>query len=214
MTSIYEQLAQDPNIRQPEDYISFFALRTHGLLNGKPVTEMVYVHSKLMIVDDDVAIIGSANINDRSLLGNRDSEIAVVVRDECKIESVLDGNRVSVSEFAFRLRMNLFKEFLNYGDEEVLMDPLSDRFTSYWMKTAQNNTALYRHLFRCYPDDEIARIDEIEEFENKAKISEYFSLKDGFQGTLVEFPLKFLRDECLKISIFNKEFILPEENFV
>jgi phospholipase D1/2 len=30
-----------------------------------------------MIVDDDKVILGSANINDRSMLGNRDSEIAV-----------------------------------------------------------------------------------------------------------------------------------------
>lgn len=30
-----------------------------------------------MIIDDRKVIIGSANINDRSLLGNRDSEIAV-----------------------------------------------------------------------------------------------------------------------------------------
>ena len=30
-----------------------------------------------MIVDDRVVIVGSANINDRSMNGNRDSEIAV-----------------------------------------------------------------------------------------------------------------------------------------
>lgn len=35
----------------------------------------VYVHSKIMIVDDCTTIIGSANINDRSLLGSRDSEV-------------------------------------------------------------------------------------------------------------------------------------------
>lgn len=35
----------------------------------------VYVHSKLMIIDDRAAIIGSSNINDRSLLGSRDSEV-------------------------------------------------------------------------------------------------------------------------------------------
>ncbi len=34
-----------------------------------------------MIVDDRVVIIGSANINDRSLMGDRDSEIAIVTRD-------------------------------------------------------------------------------------------------------------------------------------
>ena len=32
-----------------------------------------------MIVDDKRCIIGSANINDRSLLGERDSELAIVV---------------------------------------------------------------------------------------------------------------------------------------
>jgi len=38
---------------------------------------MVYVHSKGMIVDDEYVIIGSANINQRSLAGSRDTEIAV-----------------------------------------------------------------------------------------------------------------------------------------
>ncbi len=49
---------------------------------GEWVTEQVYVHAKMMIVDDRVAIIGSANINDRSMHGYRDSEIAVLLRDE------------------------------------------------------------------------------------------------------------------------------------
>lgn len=35
----------------------------------------MYVHSKIMIVDDRAALVGSANINDRSLLGSRDSEV-------------------------------------------------------------------------------------------------------------------------------------------
>ena len=37
----------------------------------------IYVHSKLMIVDDDYIVIGSANINQRSMAGERDSEICV-----------------------------------------------------------------------------------------------------------------------------------------
>jgi phospholipase D1/2 len=37
----------------------------------------IYLHSKMMIVDDVYAIIGSANINDRSLCGTRDTEMAV-----------------------------------------------------------------------------------------------------------------------------------------
>ncbi|CAF4324299.1 unnamed protein product, partial [Adineta steineri] len=57
---------------QPNDYISFFGLRQYGILMGVLVTETIFVHSKLMIVDDRMAICGSANINDRSLLGERD----------------------------------------------------------------------------------------------------------------------------------------------
>lgn len=43
---------------------------------------MVYVHSKLLIVDDEVAIVGSANINMRSMAGTRDTEIAASIFQE------------------------------------------------------------------------------------------------------------------------------------
>ncbi|KAK3012479.1 hypothetical protein RJ639_007930, partial [Escallonia herrerae] len=38
----------------------------------------VYGHSKVMVVDECTTLIGSANINDRSLLGSRDSEISQI----------------------------------------------------------------------------------------------------------------------------------------
>lgn len=37
----------------------------------------IYVHSKMMIADDTYIIVGSANINQRSMAGTRDTEIAV-----------------------------------------------------------------------------------------------------------------------------------------
>lgn len=39
-------------MEDPRDYIGFYGLRKHDMLNGIPVTELIYVHSKLMIVDD------------------------------------------------------------------------------------------------------------------------------------------------------------------
>lgn len=48
-------------------------------MDSKPVTEIIYIHSKMMIIDDTIALIGSANINDRSLKGTRDTELAVVI---------------------------------------------------------------------------------------------------------------------------------------
>ena len=41
----------------------------------------VYIHGKVCIVDDRLAIIGSANINERSQRGERDSELAAVITD-------------------------------------------------------------------------------------------------------------------------------------
>jgi phospholipase D1/2 len=66
----------------PDDFLVFLSLRTHGIIDGikkQPVTEIVYLHSKLMIIDDKRVIIGSANINDRSMRGSRDSELCFLV---------------------------------------------------------------------------------------------------------------------------------------
>lgn len=38
---------------------------------------MIYVHAKGMVVDDEYVIIGSANINQRSMAGTKDTEIAM-----------------------------------------------------------------------------------------------------------------------------------------
>ncbi|KAG2382828.1 hypothetical protein C9374_004795 [Naegleria lovaniensis] len=78
----------------------------------RAVTELVYVHSKLLIVDDRHCIIGSANINDRSMLGNRDSEIAVVVSDKTFVASRMNGRPYKAGKFAFTLRVRLWKEHL------------------------------------------------------------------------------------------------------
>jgi len=78
-------------IQDPSEYIKFYGLRTHGQFKskdgnlGKPCTEIVYVHSKLIIIDDLKVLMGSANINDRSLIGDRDSEIAMVIEDGLEI---------------------------------------------------------------------------------------------------------------------------------
>lgn len=80
--SLLQELKSESMIQQ---YLFIFSLRTNGWIEEKPVTEIIYIHSKLMIVDDKIALIGSANINDRSLKGVRDTELAVVIEDEEKI---------------------------------------------------------------------------------------------------------------------------------
>lgn len=46
-TSILETLARDPNISDPSEYIGFFSLRQHDKLGDLPISELVYIHSKV-----------------------------------------------------------------------------------------------------------------------------------------------------------------------
>ena len=57
-------------------FFFFFLLLLQGLAQ-KFRRFMIYVHAKGMIVDDEYVLIGSANINQRSLDGSRDTEIAM-----------------------------------------------------------------------------------------------------------------------------------------
>ncbi|KAM3308489.1 hypothetical protein P3S67_010233 [Capsicum chacoense] len=85
------------NTYEPQGYLIFLCLGNCEVLKNrittvakslKPSTPqeltqksqrfMIYVHSKGMIVDDEYVILGSTNINQRSLEGTRDTEIAMV----------------------------------------------------------------------------------------------------------------------------------------
>ncbi|KAG2183771.1 hypothetical protein INT43_006782 [Umbelopsis isabellina] len=76
------------------------------------VTSMVYIHSKLLIADDRIVVCGSANLNDRSQLGNRDSEIAMVIEDTDMVDSKMNGKEYKAGRFAYTLRTHLFKEHI------------------------------------------------------------------------------------------------------
>ncbi|KAG8374830.1 hypothetical protein BUALT_Bualt10G0036300 [Buddleja alternifolia] len=95
--TIYKALREEglDNEYEPQDFLNFFCLgnreaedasstdkksssgSTPQALARKNRRFMIYVHSKGMIVDDEYVIIGSANINQRSLEGIRDTEIAM-----------------------------------------------------------------------------------------------------------------------------------------
>ncbi|KAI8047669.1 uncharacterized protein B0P05DRAFT_565544 [Gilbertella persicaria] len=103
----------DAGVLNTHEYINFYGLRNWGKLNGQYVTEQVYIHAKTMIVDDKTVIMGSANINERSMLGTRDSEIAACIQDEKNlVETLFDNVPVKVSRFAHTLRMRLMCEHI------------------------------------------------------------------------------------------------------
>lgn len=62
-----------------------------------------------MIVDDRRIICGSANLNDRSQVGDHDSEIAILIEDSEMIESVMDGKKYMASKLATSWRRTLMR---------------------------------------------------------------------------------------------------------
>jgi phospholipase D1/2 len=118
--SIFQRLRNEGI--DPTDYVSFYSLRSWGEIGPSKafVTEQLYIHAKVIIVDDRIALIGSANINERSQLGTRDSETAAVVRDTDMIWSTMGGEPYLVGRFAHTLRMRLMREHLGVDVDGIM----------------------------------------------------------------------------------------------
>jgi phospholipase D1/2 len=147
-------------------YLTLLNLRTWQTLAGRVVTEQIYIHSKLLIADDRVAILGSANINDRSLQGGRDSELAVIVRDSAPVTVKLDGvHDAVVGKSVHELRVALWKKHFGLGlgrGSEVkpavglakyLGQPASEQAWRAIQAQAQENSRQYNRSFDFIPQD-------------------------------------------------------------
>lgn len=146
------------------------------------VQEELYIHAKLLIVDDRIVICGSSNLNDRSQLGKHDSELSIVMEDTRVLESTMNGRPYQAGYHAASLRRHLWREHLGIieaqeldgtkdpnaqpptmamnqeysGEEwEAVADPLNDALWNLWCSQATTNTQVYRYLFRADPDDNI-----------------------------------------------------------
>ncbi|KAK2859867.1 hypothetical protein Q5P01_004487 [Channa striata] len=201
------------------NYISIAGLRTHTELEGKLVTELIYVHSKMLIADDNTVIIGSANINDRSMLGKRDSEVAVIVEDTEKVSSVMDEQPYQAGRFALELRLECFKIILGaYTDASInVSDPISDQFyKEVWMATCARNATIYQKVFRCLPSSDVRNLLELEGYVSKLGLEKEDPARareelKKIRGFLVQFPLQFLCEQNLLPPIGSKEAMVPME---
>ncbi|KAM6971184.1 phospholipase D1 isoform 1-T2 [Tautogolabrus adspersus] len=216
--SIISQLEREMG-NQWMNYISIAGLRTHAELEGKLVTELIYVHSKMLIADDNTVIIGSANINDRSMLGKRDSEVAVIVEDSETVTAVMDGQEYQAGKYALQLRLECFKTILGaHTDPSIdVSDPVSDHFyKEVWMATCARNATTYQKVFRSLPSSDVRNIFELEGFlakqgldkEDPDKAQEELKKIRGF---VVQFPLQFLCEQNLLPPIGSKEAMVPME---
>ena len=95
-------------------------------------SEPIWVHSKLMIIDDVYAAIGSANLNRRGM--EHDSELGIAV-----------VNQASCSQsFAQDLRRRLWAEHLGLDETDTLLDdPVAS--VEEWVRQADSGDKRVRH---------------------------------------------------------------------
>ena len=140
-----------------------------------------------MIVDEKRALIGSANINDRSLLGERDTELAIVTEDTTLVSGIVNGEKQFLPKFSYSLRKHLFMNSFDMLEEEVedIMNP------DMWKKIEEQcnkNNDIYRQVFGCWPDNKILVDEDIDKLKGESDISLYDSLKDQIKGYAVSYP--------------------------
>ncbi len=162
----------------PSDYLSFYCLgkrelhpnhepgnaqpgvkRTASWTKGKKQINtnkyrrfMIYVHSKLLVADDEVVILGSANINDRSMCGVKDSEIGVLLQTEDENGNVRDEEAAAQTQI-YGFRQSLWAEHCgahesdrkrNFKyDASVLSRPESPECIAYMRELGRHNWDAY-----------------------------------------------------------------------
>lgn len=156
------------------------------------IQEELYPHDKVLIVDDQIVVCGSSNLNDRSQLGYHDSELSIVMEDRNTVDTKMAGKPWKAGHHATTLRRMLWREHLgllppqpldaskdpnaqppddcpnNVHDDdewdEFVSDPLNDKVWDMWTSRATTNTETFRELFHADPDDTILSFDDYEEF--------------------------------------------------
>jgi len=158
MEAMYKRIQKELTInssrRSPTDYLTFYfparrephadtsnlgtAPNENIALAVKHKRHMIYVHSKMFIVDDDYILIGSANINERSMNGMRDTEIAVHTWDP---NNMTRGHRYANGQIS-HFRKNLWIEHLG-GYDKIFDAPGSLACSKQILKHAQANLKTY-----------------------------------------------------------------------
>ena len=131
----FEDVARNDGSPRVADSVAHHAFEGQGSLFDEPwsgteeserlayVTEQLYIHCKMLIVDDRKVIIGSANLNDRSMNGDHDSEIALVIEDTDLVETTMNGEPHMATRFAATFRRRLWREHLGLSEPQHCPDP-------------------------------------------------------------------------------------------
>ena len=201
--SIYQRLSR-AGIQNIEEYFIVLSLYTydHIISTNKIIASPIYIHSKFMIVDDTFVFIGSSNINDRSLMGDRDSEIGAIIVDSHKTTILMNSKPTEVTVSGHELRKKLWNEHLG---QTIISDDLEDPIISleqFILPIASHNTLLYEQNFLSFPSNRFRKFED--------KLMHLYPLFHGnkhdlslIKGHFIKFPLYFGELEKQTLSIGN-----------
>ncbi|KAH9623097.1 hypothetical protein KSS87_002528 [Heliosperma pusillum] len=176
MQSMYDVIAHELTSMQltdlnPQDYLNFYCLGNREELPQKEMDQsnandkisdaykfrrfMIYVHAKGMIVDDEYILMGSANINQRSLAGTKDTEIAMgayqphhtMVTKKRRPRGQVYGYRTSLWAEHLGMLDGIFDEPESLECVHKVNEIAKDNWKRF---TAENFTTLQGHLLK-YP---------------------------------------------------------------
>ncbi|XP_030477028.1 phospholipase D alpha 4 [Syzygium oleosum] len=163
---IGEAIRESGEPGHPRDYLNFFCLANREEeVKGEwtpqsppqPATQywnaqkhrrfMVYVHSKLMIVDDTYILIGSANVNQRSMDGQRDTEIAI------GCYQMKDGENQMARGEIHAYRMSLWYEHTRQA-EEMFQEPQT-------LKCVERMRFIGEEMWEIYSSEEVVDMEGV-----------------------------------------------------
>jgi len=108
-------------------------------------------------------------------------------------------------------------------EDRLVLDPICDEFyLDIWKHAAQSNTLIYRHLFKCVPDDNVYSFDDHRMFIPDGRVVPIGHIADPknitgnevqdrlkrVQGHLVMFPKDYLKNENM-VGSYIKETVTP-----
>ncbi|GKC47891.1 phospholipase D zeta 1-like protein isoform X1 [Tanacetum coccineum] len=136
------------------DYVSFYGLRAYGRLcdDGLVASSPVYIKLYLLSYfkfQDFSSFTVFVSISQVSLLGLRDSEIGVLIKDKEFVASSIGGNPWKAGKFALSLRLSLWSEHIGLHSNEInnIADLVIDStYKDIWMATARLRLNLH-HVF-------------------------------------------------------------------
>ncbi|KAI0028033.1 phospholipase D/nuclease [Vararia minispora EC-137] len=201
------------------------------------VSELSYIHTKLMIVDDRRVIMGSANLNDRSQRGDGDSEIALVVEDEDMVKTTMDGKPYMAARFAASLRRKLYRQHLGFIEPQIplgphdepttfmhpaptpnadeldsradalVADPLAEDVVDLWRRTAHENRRIFTELFRTVPTNLVRTDEQYKKYVPKVRTGH---VVPGTSLERVKEQLALVRGSVVEASL---DFLIDDKDF-